>query len=56
MKLKSVKNILNLPKIVYTDALRAYKEDISQTFGYNNKQIDYIAKYGITKPHTSIRR
>lgn len=40
----------NLLQIVYTDALRAYREGISQTLG---KQVDHIAKYGITKPHSN---
>ena len=31
----------NLPNTVYTDALKAYREGISQTLGYN---VDHIAK------------
>jgi hypothetical protein len=38
----------NLPKTIYTDALRAYRDGISQKLGNN---VDYIAKCGITKPH-----
>ena len=34
----------NLPQIVYTDALRAYREGIRQTLG---NQVDHIAKCGI---------
>ena len=40
----------NLPQIVYTDALRAYKEGIRQTLG---NEVDHIAKCGITKPHAN---
>ena len=43
----------NLPQIVYINALRAYREGISQTLG---NQIDHIAKCGITKPHTNKNR
>ena len=43
----------NLPQIVYTDALRAYGEGISQTLG---NQVDHIAKCGITKPHANNNR
>ena len=43
----------NLPQIVYTDALRAYREGIRQTLG---NQIDHIAKCGITKPHANNNR
>ena len=43
----------NLPQIVYTDALRAYREGISQTLGY---KVDHIAKCGITKPHANNNR
>jgi hypothetical protein len=38
-----------LLQIVYTDALRAYREGISQTFG---NDVDHISKCGITKLHT----
>jgi transposase InsO family protein len=40
----------NLPQIVYTDALRAYGEGISQTLG---NQVYHIAKCGIMKPHAN---
>ena len=40
-------------QIVYTDALRAYREGISQTLG---NKVDHIAKCGITKPHTNNNR
>jgi len=43
----------NLPKIVYTDALRAYGDGISQTLG---NQVDHIAKCRITKPHANNNR
>lgn len=43
----------NLPQIVYTDALRAYREGIAQTLG---NQVDHIAKCGITKPHANNNR
>src|SRR5215217_7635822 len=43
----------NLPQIVYTDALRAYREGINQKLG---NQVDHIAKGGITKPHTNNNR
>lgn len=43
----------NLPQIVYTDALWAYREGINQTLGY---KVDHIAKCGITKPHTNNNR
>jgi transposase-like protein len=43
----------NLPQIVYTDALRAYREGISQTLG---NKVDHIAKCGITKPHSNNNR
>ena len=43
----------NLPQIVYTDALRAYREGIRQTLG---NQVDHIAKCGITKPHSNNNR
>ena len=43
----------NLPQIVYTDALRAYRVGISQTLGY---KVDHIAKCGITKPHANNNR
>lgn len=43
----------NLPNTVYTDALKAYREGISQTLGY---KVDHIAKCGITKPHANNNR
>ena len=43
----------NLPQIVYTDALRAYREGISKTLGNN---VEHIAKCGITKPHANNNR
>jgi hypothetical protein len=43
----------NLPQIVYTDALRAYREGISKTLGNN---VGHIAKCGITKPHANNNR
>jgi transposase-like protein len=43
----------NLPQIVYTDALRAYREGISETLG---NKVDHIAKCGITKPHANNNR
>src|SRR5688500_5976359 len=43
----------NLPQIVYTDALRAYREGITQTIG---NKVDHIAKCGITKPHANNNR
>lgn len=35
------------PKEIHTDALRAYREGISQNF----KEVDHNAKCGINKPH-----
>ncbi|MGI9010170.1 MAG: IS6 family transposase [Nitrososphaeraceae archaeon] len=43
----------NLPQIVYTDALRAYREGVSKTLG---NQVDHIARCGITKPHANNNR
>ena len=43
----------NLPNTVYTDALKAYREGISQTLGY---KVDHIPKCGITKPHANNNR
>ena len=43
----------NLPNTVYTDALEAYREGISQTLGY---KVDHVAKCGITKPHANNNR
>ena len=43
----------NLPTTVYTDALEAYREGISQTLG---NKVDHIAKCGITKPHANNNR
>jgi transposase-like protein len=45
--------VMAIPQIVYTDALRAYREGISQTLG---NQVDQIAKCGITKPHANNNR
>lgn len=41
------------PQQIHTDALRAYREGISQTFGL---KVDHIAKCGINKPHTDNNR
>lgn len=43
----------HLPNVVYTDALRAYREGISQTLGHN---VYHIANCGITKPHANNNR
>ncbi len=43
----------NLPQIVYTDSLKAYREGVSQTLCY---KVDHIAKCGITKPHANNNR
>ena len=43
----------NLPNTVYTDALKAHREGISQTLGHN---VDHIAKCGITKAHANNNR
>ena len=43
----------NLPQIVYTDALRAYREGISKTLGNN---VEHVAKCGIIKPHSNNNR
>jgi putative transposase len=40
------------PKEIHTDALRAYREGISQNF----KEVDHVAKCGINKPHASNNR
>jgi transposase-like protein len=40
------------PKEIHTDALRAYREGISQNF----KDVDHVAKCGINKPHASNNR
>jgi len=40
-------------KIVYTDALKAFREGISQTLGY---KVDHVAKCRITKPHANNNR
>ena len=42
-----------MPNIIYTDALRAYGEGISQTLGH---KVDHVAKCGITKPHANNNR
>jgi putative transposase len=41
------------PQQIHTDALRAYMEGISKTFGL---KVDHIAKCGINKPHASNNR
>jgi putative transposase len=41
------------PNQIHTDALRAYREGISKTFGF---QVDHIAKCGVTKPHANNNR
>ncbi len=43
----------NLPQIVYTHALRAYREVISKTLGH---KVDHVAKCVITKPHANNNR
>ena len=43
----------SLPQTVYTDALRAYREGISQTLG---NKIEHVAKFGINKPHANNNR
>ena len=40
-------------QMVYTDALRDYREGIRQTLG---NRVDHIAKCGITKPHSNDNR
>lgn len=40
------------PKEIHTDALRAYREGISQNF----KEVDHIPKCGINKPHADNNR
>jgi hypothetical protein len=37
------------PKEIHTDALRAYREGISQNF----KDVHHVVKCGINKPHAS---
>lgn len=41
------------PSQIHTDALRAYREGISKTFGF---QVDHIAKCGVNKPHANNNR
>lgn len=41
------------PQEIHTDALRAYREGIAQTFGL---KVDHIAKCGINKPHADNNR
>ena len=38
---------------IYTDALRAYRENILQTLG---RKVDHIAKCGINRPHSNNNR
>lgn len=41
------------PQEIHTDALRAYREGITQTFGL---KVDHISKCGINKPHADNNR
>ena len=51
---KTIKNSHgSLPQIVYTDALRDYRESINQTLG---NKVEHIAKCGITKSHANNNR
>jgi len=43
----------NKPDVVYTDALRAYKEAVKQTLG---DRVDHVSKCGINKPHANNNR
>ena len=43
----------NKPDVVYTDALRAYREGVKQTLG---DKVRHIAKCGINKPHANNNR
>jgi transposase-like protein len=41
------------PQQIHTDALRAYREGISKTFGL---KVDHVSKCGINKPHADNNR
>jgi hypothetical protein len=41
------------PQLIRTDALRAYIEGISKTFGHN---VDHVSKCGNNKPHADNNR
>jgi putative transposase len=41
------------PQQIHTDALRAYREGISKTFGH---EVDHVSKCGINKPHADNNR
>jgi putative transposase len=43
----------NKPDVVYTDALRAYREGVKQMLG---DKVEHIAKCGINKPHANNNR
>jgi transposase-like protein len=43
----------NKPDVVYTDALRAYREGVKQTLG---DKVEHIAKCGVNKPHANNNR
>jgi transposase-like protein len=43
----------NKPEVVYTDALRAYRERVKQTLG---DKVEHVSKCGINKPHANNNR
>jgi transposase-like protein len=43
----------NKPDVVYTDALRAYREGVKQTLG---DKVEHVSKCGINKPHANNNR
>jgi putative transposase len=43
----------NKPEVVYTDALRAYREGVKQTLG---NKVEHVSKCGINKPHANNNR
>jgi transposase-like protein len=50
---EAIKNSHNQkPEIVYTDALRAYREGVKVL----GNEVDHVAKCGITKPHANNNR
>jgi putative transposase len=50
---EAIKNSHNKPDVVYTDALRTYREGVKQTLG---DKVEHIAKCGINKPHANNNR
>ncbi len=43
----------NKPDIIYTDALRTYRESVKQTLG---EKVEHIAKCGVNKPYANNNR